>query len=211
MTKRIRNFFSLLTLSVLAVTTLSTQHTVRAEEFVALTMQKAAPLAVGKTAPELKASNVKGESVPLCDAKAKFTVVAFLSTRCPCTARYLTRLQEVQKQFRDSVYLVGVNSNANEQAHDVECFIDAQKLTFPLLKDTDYSVLHALRARSTPEVFVLDSRRVVRYHGAIDDSLYGDKVKHTYLHDALAALTADKPLAEPDTKFIGCGIYMPQK
>ena len=45
-----------------------------------------------------------------------------------------------------------------------------------------------------------DSDRVVRCHSAIDDSLY----------DALAALTADKPLTEPDAKFIGCGVYIPQ-
>ena len=182
-----------------------------AEEFKPLTLQNKPALAVGETAPELTALDENGAAVPLFDSKAKWTVVAFLSTRCACTARYLERLESAQKQFAaQSARFVGVNSNANEQAVDVKIFAKQQHLTFPLLKDASDQAAFALRPRATPEVFVLDANRVVRYHGAIDDSLYGDKITHFYLRDALAALTSGKPLAKSAVPVIGCGIFVPK-
>ena len=181
------------------------------DEFRALTLQSKPSMAIGTAAPELTAQDDSGAVVPLFDGKAKWTVIAFLSTRCACTARYLERLETVQKTFSaQSVRFVGVNSNANEQAVDVKFFAKSQGLTFPLLKDADDRIAFALRPRATPEIFVLDSNRILRYHGAIDDSLYGDKVTHFYLRDALAALTANKPMTKSDIPVIGCGIFVPK-
>ena len=42
-------------------------------------------------------------------------------------------------------------------------------MPFPVLKDFDQSVADAFGARRTPEVFLLDAGRVIRYHGRIDD------------------------------------------
>ena len=198
-------------ISLLALTLWQAPKAIHAEEFKALTLQGRPPLPVGKTAPELSANDDSGKPAAICDGKAKWTVVAFLSTRCACTARYLERLQAINKTFAaQSVRMVGVNSNANEQAVDVKLFAKSQGLTFPLLKDADDKVAFALRPRSTPEVFVLDSNRVVRYHGAIDDSLYGDKITHFYLRDALTALTSGKPLTKSDVPVLGCGIFVPK-
>ena len=183
-----------------------------AEEFKPLTLQGRLSLPVGKAMPELSAMDSSGVSVAICDGKAKWTIVAFLSTRCACTARYLERLETVGKTFAGhSVRLIGVNSNANEQAVDVKLFAKSQGLTFPLLKDSDDRVAFALRPRATPEVFVLDANRIVRYHGAIDDSLYGDKITHFYLRDALAALTSGKTPTKSDVPVLGCGIFVPKQ
>ena len=45
-------------------------------------------------------------------------------------------------------------------------------MPFPVLKDFDQSVADAFGAKRTPEVFLLDAGRVIRYHGRIDDQ-YG--------------------------------------
>ena len=204
--KRIFRVISLLTL-----TAWQAPKAARADEFKPLTLQSKPSLLVGKAAPEVTARDEKGESVAICDGKAKWTIVAFLSTRCACTARYLERLEAVEKTFAaQSVRLVGVNSNANEQAIDVKLFAKSQGLTFPLLKDADDRVAFALRPRATPEVFVLDANRVVRYHGAIDDSLYGDKITHFYLSDALSALLSGKTPTQSDVPVLGCGIFVPK-
>lgn len=174
-----------------------------------LEIQSAPPPAVGKVAPALNAQDATGQTVTVSDGKASWTVVAFLSTRCPCTARYLTRLATTVRQFeKHSVRLVGINSNANEQPEDAAAFARDQKLGFPFLKDTDGSVARALRPQSTPEVYVLDAKRRVRYRGAIDDSLYGDDIRHTYLRDALTALTSGKPLKIRETRTNGCAIFL---
>jgi peroxiredoxin len=106
------------------------------------------------------------------------------STRCPCTARYLSRLNSIVQQFeKRSVRLVGINSNANELPEDAVAFARNQHLRFPLLKDNDGSVARALRPQATPTVFILDSQRRVRYHGAIDDSVDGDNIHRFYLRE----------------------------
>src|SRR5262245_49472173 len=86
-------------------------------------MQSAPLLAVGKVMPAVSAYNAEGEAVSIHDGKTKWTVVAFLSTRCPCTASYLARLDSLLRQFGErSVRFVGVNSNANELPEDVPAF-----------------------------------------------------------------------------------------
>ena len=45
-------------------------------------------------------------------------------------------------------------------------------MPFPVLKDFDHKVADAFGAKRTPEAFLLDAKRVIRYHGRIDDQ-YG--------------------------------------
>lgn len=174
-----------------------------------MALQSAPALAIGKTMLPVTALDAAGKPVEVHDGKAKWTIVAFLSTRCPCTARYLTRLEALMGQFgKHGVRLVGINSNANELPEDAAIFAREQKLRFPFLKDTEGSVARALRPQVTPEVFVLDAQRRVRYHGAIDDSLYGDNIKRFYLRDALASLTTGKPVRVPRQEATGCAIFL---
>jgi mono/diheme cytochrome c family protein len=67
----------------------------------------------------------------------------------------------------------------------------------------------------TPEVFVLDAARVVRYRGRIDDA-YATRIRkrpEARSHDltaALDAVLAGKPVPAPMTAAIGCAIVRPQ-
>ena len=47
-----------------------------------------------------------------------------------------------------------------------------REIPFPVLKDFEQRVAEVFAARRTPEAFLLDAGRVVRYHGRIDDQ-YG--------------------------------------
>ena len=65
----------------------------------------------------------------------------------------------------------------------------------------------AYGATRTPEVFVFDHGWHLRYHGAIDDNAHEpDQVQHRYLRDALEAMIAGRPVADPETRFLGCTI-----
>ena len=76
-------------------------------------------------------------------------------------------------------------------------------------------VADQLGATRTPEVFVLDDKRVVRYHGRIDDQyLVGaqrDKPSRRDLAVALDELLAGKPVSQPTTAFTGCRISRARK
>jgi hypothetical protein len=79
--------------------------------------------------------------------------------------------------------------------------------SFPYLQDSRQRVAQAYGARSTPEVFVFDQSRSLRYHGAIDDS-HADqsKVTRQYLGDALRALLDGSTPPLEEASAIGCSI-----
>ena len=81
------------------------------------------------------------------------------------------------------------------------------RFNFPYLRDDDQQVAKAYGAQRTPEVFLFDAGRVLRYHGAIDDN-YRDPnaVKVSYLRNALDALVEVRDIHTPDTPPVGCYI-----
>jgi mono/diheme cytochrome c family protein len=85
-------------------------------------------------------------------------------------------------------------------------------LTMPVLKDMENRVADLLGATRTPEVFVLDQDRVVRYAGRVDDQ-YGFKTGAGYakprlarrdLAEAIDELLAGKEVSHPAVKADGC-------
>ncbi|HTP12426.1 MAG TPA: thioredoxin family protein, partial [Bacteroidota bacterium] len=83
----------------------------------------------------------------------------------------------------------------------------ARKFNFPYIRDEDQSVANAYGATHTPEFFVFDAKRALRYRGRFDDNYQNPSaVKTHYLQNAVDALLAAKPVAEPETYSIGCTI-----
>jgi hypothetical protein len=109
------------------------------------------------------------------------------------------------------VRVVAVNSN-NADSHPEDSFEEMQKrsreqgFTFDYLYDEPQAVARALEAERTPEVFVYDHDRWLRYHGTIDDNRDETGASQRYLRDALDAVLAgqDPPVAE--TPPVGCTV-----
>ena len=75
---------------------------------------------------------------------------------------------------------------------------------FLYLRDEDQSVAGAFGATHTPQFFVFDQDRRLRYSGKMDDNWQNPKeVKENYLRDALDALLAGKEVKVPETHSIG--------
>ena len=67
------------------------------------------------------------------------------------------------------VAFVGINSNLQDTPTRIAAYARRLGLSFPILKDPGNKVADAFEAVRTPEVFLLDAKRVVRYRGRIDD------------------------------------------
>jgi hypothetical protein len=79
---------------------------------------------------------------------------------------------------------------------------------FPYLVDADQSVAKAFRAACTPDFYVFDADRTLRYRGQLDDSRPGNG-KPIDGHDVRAALDAvidGKSVDEEQQPSIGCNI-----
>ena len=109
------------------------------------------------------------------------------------------------------VQLVAINSN-NAYLSPVDTFaemvrrVQEKHFNFPYLKDEDGSVADAFGAISTPHIFVLDSGRILRYKGRIDDSRDPAKATHSDLEYALEDVLAQRSVRVPETKPFGCAI-----
>ena len=64
----------------------------------------------------------------------------------------------------------------------------------------------AYGATNTPQFFVLDKERKIRYTGAMDDNMKADKVTKHYLDDAVTSALKGEAPKVPETKPMGCGV-----
>jgi peroxiredoxin len=139
----------------------------------------------------------------------QLTVVAFLGTECPLAKLYGPRMRQLAERFADKdVAFIGVNSNIQDSLTEVTAYVNRSRIAFPMLLDTEHKLADLLKAERTPEVFVLDAKRNVRYQGRIDDqyaiSVAREKPKTEDLADALTNLLSGKEPTTTRTEAIGC-------
>jgi len=151
-----------------------------------------------------------GKAVALKDllAKSKAVTVVFVATKCPVSNAYNTRMEALGKEYAaKGIPLVGINSNKTEPAAEVREHAEKHGLTFPVLKDDGNRIADAYGATHTPEVFVLDPKGNLLYHGRIDENQDDPQgVKSPDLRNALDAVLAGKPVPVAETKAFGCSI-----
>jgi peroxiredoxin len=173
--------------------------------------EKAAP-APGASVPNFSLKDIHRRPRALTDYKDKKAfVVAFLDTECPLSNLYIPTLIDLHKAYSDKgVQVLGVNASLQDSFVRMSAHAQERDMPFPVLKDFDQKVADAFGAKRTPEVFLLDAARVIRYHGRIDDQ-YGvgfrrDKPTRNDLREALEELLAGKDIATSRTEVSGCVI-----
>jgi thiol-disulfide isomerase/thioredoxin len=170
---------------------------------------------VGDRAGKLKFTDIRYLPRTLDDFGAKKAyALVFLNTSCPVAERYLPALREVEKEYRDKgVQLVAVNAAEEDSVVAMATQAVQHDAEFPFVKDPGAAAARALGVRRTPEVVVLDADKVIRYRGRIDDQyrLGGVRKEPTRrdLRDALDAVLAGRPVANPETEVDGCPITFP--
>ncbi len=170
-----------------------------------------APQAAMPTVPDFSLRDCYGAMRKLSDLQGdRLTVVAFLGTECPLARLYGPRLEKLHERFADQgVAVIAINSNVQDSMTELLAYVQRHRLTFPMLKDPGNRVADQFDAHRTPEVFVLDTQRMVRYRGRIDDQyLVGGQVRPEPTREDLAVaveeLLAGKPVSTPVTEAAGC-------
>ncbi len=172
---------------------------------------RAAALKIGAPAPDFTLPAASdGKAVALKDllAKSKAVAVVFVATQCPVSNAYNTRMAALGKEYAaKGIPLVGINSNKTEPAAEVKEHAEKHGFTFPVLKDDGNKIADAYGATHTPEVFVLDPKGNLLYHGRIDENQDDPQgVKSPDLRNALDAVLSGRPVPAAETKAFGCTI-----
>jgi len=171
----------------------------------------AADLKIGAPAPDFTLPAASdGKAVALKDllAKNKAVAVVFVATKCPVSNAYNTRMAALGKEYAaKGIPLVGINSNKTEPAAEVKEHAEKHGFTFPVLKDEGNRIADAYGATKTPEVFVIDPKGNLVYHGRIDENQdEPQNVKSPDLRNALEAILGGRPVPAAETKAFGCSI-----
>lgn len=164
---------------------------------------------IGSEMPAFTLKNYDGKEVSLARTLREhpLTVLVFVSTECPVSNAYNGRMQALAESCAAKhIAFVGLNANKAESAGDIAAHAKAHGFTFPVLKDAANVIADSYGAQVTPEAFVLDAKGMLKYHGRIDDNRRADKVSSNDLADALSALAAGKPVANPEPRAFGCSI-----
>lgn len=171
-----------------------------------------ADIHLGRAAPDFTLPDHCGKLHSLADFSDKpIVVVVFLGAECPLAQLYAPRLAEMSRAYGPrGVAFLAINANAQDSLADIAAFVRSHPFPFPVLKDSDHAVADGLRAVRTPEAFVLDGDRVVRYWGRIDDQyaigIHGGQAQSRDLAAALDDLLAHRPVARPAVASVGCRI-----
>jgi peroxiredoxin len=168
------------------------------------------PPAIGAVAPNfaLKDIHRRGRSLHGFTNRKCFVVV-FMDTECPVANLYVPTLIALSKEYASKgVQLLAINSSSQDSFVSVSAHAQERELPFPVLKDFDQKVADAFGARRSPEVFLLDEKRVIRYHGRIDDQYENGfrrvRPARRELCEAIDEVLAGKAVSTPATEAAGC-------
>ncbi len=168
------------------------------------------PTNLGKQITPFTLADTHGKPVALTDFQdRKAVVIVFIGTECPIGNAFLPTLARLNATYAPrGVQFLAVNANRQDTPERIAEHARKYGIPFPVLKDTGNRVADRFGARRTPEAFVLDAERRIRYQGRIDDQFgvgyRGTHPTHRDLADALDALLAGKPIARPTTPVAGC-------
>jgi hypothetical protein len=141
------------------------------------------------------------------------TAVVFTCNHCPYALAWHDRLLDVARDYADRgarVLLVNPNDAERYPADSLDAMrerVDADGgWPAPYLRDESQEVAREYGARTTPDVFVLDSGLRLRYRGAPDADHRDPSLNAAWLREALDAVLAghDPPTAE--TEPVGCSV-----
>lgn len=137
---------------------------------------------------------------------SKFTVVVFLSARCPCSASHEPALAALATEFGKDANFVGIHSNSDEPIPESVAHFKAAALPFPVLQDSDAHLAGLFGAVKTPHVYILGKDGKVLYQGGVDNSHTATDATKPYLKSALTSLRSGQNPEVALARAIGCVI-----
>jgi thiol-disulfide isomerase/thioredoxin len=182
-------------------------------------------LELGAAAPAFRLLGVDDRHYTLADfAHHKYLLVVFLSNHCPYSHAaesrmipWINRMKSaglgvvaIQPNHPDAVTVDELGySKYNDSFEEMKLYAAENHFTFPYLYDGEtQAVAQAYGALATPDLFLFDENRKLRYSGRFDDSRF-EEANTVTRHDAIAAfddLRAGRPVANPYARPMGCAV-----
>jgi peroxiredoxin len=168
-------------------------------------------IAIGDTAPTFALPDTDGAVHEPGVSSA--TVVVFTCNHCPYALAWHERTVAVAHDYAEQgVRVLQINPNdADRYPKDsfeaMRARVQAGEFDgVPYLRDESQQVAKAYDAKTTPDVFVLDSDLVLRYRGAPDADYEDPAQNAAYVRAALDAILDGREPDVAETEPVGCSI-----
>lgn len=166
------------------------------------------PQPIGAALPSFTLPTLDGATESLDDRLRgrRGAVVVFWSGICSHCIRYDEYFNRFQRRHPE-IALAIIAPRNGETADELRKAVADRVLTFSILHDADGAVARAWLAPQTPRCYLVDTGRVLRYRGAVDNYKYpNDPAFQPYLEPAVDAFVAGRPIERADTPSFGCAI-----
>lgn len=177
-----------------------------------LTQREARGLGVGARLPDAIGLDLDGRTRGWREGSGeRGTVLVLTSLTCPLCQKLAPEIARVEARARGVGFgVVHVALGGLDSADDLRAHVERLQLAGLVLRDERGALAELLDARTTTEVFVVDSRGTLRYRGAVNDQ-YGlgfalEAPRQRYLDDALRALIRSEEPAITATTAPGCAV-----
>jgi peroxiredoxin len=176
-------------------------------------------LTVGQAAPDFALPDLAGKAVNLSELKGRTVVLEWVNPECPYVQKHYHsgNMPGLQKEFgAKNVTWLAVNSTREGHSE----FKSPQQMDAwmkqiggapsAILLDRDGKVGRLYGAATTPHMFVIDTKGMLAYIGAIDDkrSTRQEDVKtaKNYVRAALTEIMSGRPVSTATTSPYGCSV-----
>jgi peroxiredoxin len=111
---------------------------------------------IGMHAPDFVLNKIDGTPVKLSEYKGKTVLLDFWISTCPSCKKKLGILQEFYgKTSRETIEVLGIN--VQEYESWAARFAESQKLTMPILLDTEGAVTRLYKVKGLPALVIIDA------------------------------------------------------
>lgn len=113
-----------------------------------------------------------------------------------------------EKYHKQGVVILGINSTKYQDKARNKKEIAGYGLPYTVLDDHPGDVGHAYKAKTTPDVRIIDKAGHIVYRGGVDNDPRGRKTSGVvhYVEKALDELLAGKPVSTPTAPEYGCSV-----
>jgi peroxiredoxin len=175
---------------------------------------------IGKASPAFTLKDMKGDEHKLADFAGKIVVLEWFNAGCPFVKNVYRNgvVESTLKQLEEideSIVYFAVNSTNPERVGMSEKDINKQSkallkesdVEVPILLDWDGAIGKAYGARTTPHMFVIDGKGVLRYQGAYTNDNSGKEETYiNYVVDAVKQIKAGETVATTYVQPWGCSV-----
>lgn len=177
-----------------------------------MALMESGMVALGTPCPDFRLPGVDGRMWARDDFRAELLLVVVMCNHCPYVQAVDDRINLLARACAGRCEVVAINSN-DAAAYPEDSFeamrarAEAKGYTFPYLHDEDQSAAKAFGAVCTPDFFLYDRARKLRYRGRLDDHWKDPEgVRKRDLRDAIEALLEGREVDPVQRPSMGCSI-----